>query len=311
MKEYLIGTGGWAYFLVLGLKSLAAYSEVFNFVEVNSIFYQIPPLEEVERWRKTVPSDFQFSVRANRTITHKHRFKPTEEALETFEKMKRVCSMLRASIMHLQAPPQFAKDRVAINNLRDFLSATEPRKLRLAIEIRTKPPSAALSEMLKIMQDHNVIHCVDLSKGEIPAYESDILYTRLFGKGRHNIYQPMDGELAEIDHKVSNSKSEKAIMSFHFVKMYTDATRLKIYKQTGKFPAVTRSTGLSSLEEVLRQDATFPATKQELLYQQGWKLFDLSKNRRVPSRMYLQRLPDKTYSSTHEIAVTLQEEANS
>jgi hypothetical protein len=156
-------------------------------------------------------------------------------------------------------------------------------------------------ELLKIMQDKNIVHCVDLSKGEEPAYESDLLYTRLFGKGRHNIYQPTDGELVEIDRRASGSKSQKVAMSFHFVRMYKDAIRLKKYKQTGKFPMITRSTGTSSLEEVLREDAEFPATKQQLIRKQGWKLFDMTETARVHAEEALQKLPEGTYNNIDEV----------
>jgi hypothetical protein len=87
--------------------------------------------------------------------------------------------------------------------------------------------------------------------------------------------------------------------------MYKDATRLKIYKQTGKFPTLTRSTGISSLEEILREDAKFPATRQELICSQGWKLFDLTKEKRTRATEFLQRLPDRTYVSVDEVIDTL------
>jgi hypothetical protein len=135
----------------------------------------------------------------------------------------------------------------------------------------------------------------------MPAYESDILYTRLFGKGKHNVYQPTDNELAEIDNKASSSKSDKIVMSFHFVRMYKDAARLKSYKQTGKFPMVTKSTGITSLGEVLNEDAEFPSTKQELISHQGWKIFDMTKTEKARVYDLLQRLPEGKYNSVSEV----------
>ena len=44
VTEYLVGTGGWAYFTVPNKQSLKAYSEIFNFVEVNYTFYEYPQL---------------------------------------------------------------------------------------------------------------------------------------------------------------------------------------------------------------------------------------------------------------------------
>lgn len=306
MIEYLIGTGGWAYFHIPGLNSLAAYSRAFNFVEVNSTFYQMPQLEQAERWRRIVPPDFQFSVRAYRSITHKYELQPDQEALEDLAKTKQICGALGADILHLQTPPSFKPSPSSISGFRNLISSTDLGKLRIALEVRGVPSSKLPTELINTMQDFNMVHCVDVSKGEMPAYESDVLYSRLFGKGEHNKYQPTDGELAEMDSKILNSGSQKMVMSFHFVRMYKDAARLKIYKQTGKFPQITGSTGLESLEESLSEDAKFPTTKQELINSQGWKLFDVDKNERVHASNFLQKLPEKTYKNIGEIVDNLQ-----
>jgi hypothetical protein len=183
------------------------------------------------------------------------------------------------------------------------------RNTRLALEISSTSAPKLPGELVETMQDNNIIHCVDLSKGEMPAYDSDILYSRLFGKGHHNIYQPTDEELEEVDTKASNSKSDKVVMSFHFVRMYKDAARLKVYKETGKFPMITGSTGLSSLEEVLSEDASFPATKQDLVHKQGWKLFDQTETERIRAAELLQKLPERTYNSVDEVTEALRMES--
>ena len=309
MKEYLIGTGGWAYFQVPGINSLKAYSRAFNFVEVNSTFYQMPTLKEVEAWRRLVPPDFHFAVRANRAITHRGKLQPMEETLEMFERMKQICNILKADVLHLQIPPSFKMNETSIAEIRDFLSSVSLGNTRLAIETRSASASELPAELVKTIRDNNIVHCVDLSKGELPVYDSDILYSRLFGKGYHNIYQPTDKELEEVDAKASNSKSDKVVMSFHFVRMYKDAARLKIYKETGKFPMITGSTGLSSLEEVLSEDASFPATKQDLVYSQGWKLFDQTETERIRTAELLQKLPEGTYNSVDEVTGALRTEA--
>jgi len=302
LTEYLVGAGGWAYFQVPKLKSLEAYSKVFNFVEVNSTFYQIPPLAEAEKWRKMVPVNFQFSVRGHRSITHKHRLKPEKEVFESFERMKRICKVLNAEILHLQTPPAFELSETTIENIRQILPSLNLGSLRLALEIRRTPSADLPGRLVKVMQDFNIIHSVDLSKDESPAYRSDVLYTRLFGKGEHNVYQPTDGELVEIDRKATSSGSKKIVMSFHFVRMYKDAVRLKIYKQTGKFPSITNSTGIASLKEVLKEDASFPATKQQLIRSQGWKLFDMSKTERIHVADCLRKIPEETYDTLSEVA---------
>jgi uncharacterized protein YecE (DUF72 family) len=301
LKEYLIGTGGWAYFQVPGLHPLVAYSRAFNFVEVNSTFYQMPAMEEVERWRRLVPSDFQFAVRAYRAITHENKLQPEAETFEALEKIRQVCRALNADILHLQTPPSLKLDGASASKLDDLVTSANLGKIRIALEIRSTRSSELPPELVRVMQDHGMIHCVDLSRGETPAYQSNTLYTRLFGKGSHNMYQPTDEELAEVDHKASGGNFERVVMSFHFVRMYKDAARLKIYKQTGKFPTVTKSTGLSSLDEVLSEDARFPTTKQDLIYSQGWKLFDMTEDRRMCTSGLLMRLPERKYNSVNEV----------
>lgn len=301
MRQYLIGTGGWGYFQVPGLSPLVAYSRMFDFVEVNSTFYRIPGLSAVERWRRVIPSSFAFSVRAHRSITHTHRLRAIDEVFDAFESMKRICRILGADMLHLQTPASYKLDRSDAENLKQLLSSLKLDGLRLALEFRDPRSHGLPSSFTKLMQDNDVIHCVDLSKGEMPAYDSDVLYTRLFGKGQHNVYQPSDVELGEIDNKASGSKAQKIVMSFHFVKMYKDAARLKVYKQTGKFPMVTRSTGVSSLEEVLSEDAVFPTTKEDLIIKEGWKLFDRTETERVRVSEYLEKLLSGTYQNINEL----------
>jgi len=302
--DYLIGTGGWAYFRVPGLRPLVAYSRLFDFVEVNSTFYQIPNQRTVESWRRHVPPNFEFSVRCNRDVTHKYQFQPNEEAYKTFDKMVTICETLRADILHMQTPPTFMPTKDNAKLIRSFMSTVDLRGSRIALEIRGEN-QALTSDFVRVMQDHDMVHSVDLSKDEEPAYQSDMLYSRLFGKGWHNVYQPTDQELKRIDDRASSKEHKKAMVSFHFIRMYKDAARLKVYKQTGKFPTVTKSTGLKSLEEVLREDARFPAQKQELIQHQGWKLIDFTEDERVRASQLLVKLPERDYESVADVVQTL------
>jgi len=212
--------------------------------------------------------------------------------------------MLRADILHMQTPPTLSFSKSKIDSIRNFLHSVDLKGVRIAWEARQAKAEPLPPDLVKLMQDHNVIHCVDISR-EDPAFGSDIMYTRLFGKGFQNIYQFTDEELKEIDEKVTKEDYEKAVLCFHGVKMYKDAARYKVYKQTGKFPMVTKSTGISSLKEVLSEDAKFPCTKQQLLLHQGWKVIDLTKTKRVHASEILEKLPKQTYRSVEEVVRTL------
>jgi len=69
---------------------------------------------------------------------------------------------------------------------------------------------------------------------------------------------------------------------------------------------VTKSTGVDSLAEVLREDAEFPSVKEELIRHQGWKLIDLKKDTRVHASYLLETLPEETYNSISEIVQKLE-----
>jgi uncharacterized protein YecE (DUF72 family) len=305
LPKYLIGAGGWAYFRVPGVHPLVAYSRAFDFVEVNSTFYEIPSPKLVESWRRLVPPDFEFAVRCNKALTHKYKFQPLPEAFNVFKRVITICDTLKAEFLHVQTPASFQPTKANVDLMRNFFSSADLKGIRVALEIRGSKERLN-PYLVKTMQDYNMTHCVDLSKGEEPAYESDTLYTRLFGKGPHNVYQPTDEELRKIDRKAKRGKHKTVAVSFHFVRMYKDAARFKIYKETSKFPMATKSTGLDSLTEVLREDAKFPSSKGELIRQEGWKLIDLTEDKRVHATYMLEKLSEKIYNSVDEVVETLQ-----
>jgi len=304
MTELLIGTGGWAYFQVQGLDPLEAYAKAFNFVEVNSTFYEIPSLQLAKSWRQRVPPDFEFSVRCHKDVTHKYQLEPVEEALNTFDVMTDICRILNSRFLILETPSSLDFTSEKTESIGNFFQSANTKGIRIAWEVRRGEAKPVPSSLATLMQDCKIIHCVDLSKEE-PAIESDTVYTRVFGKGEHNIYQFTDEELLEVDRKIMSSGSKTTAVSFHNVRMYKDAARFKIYKETKSFPLVTRAKGQQSLKEVLMEDAKFPATKQQLIKDQGWKVIDLAENKRAHAYTLLQKLPDKQFRSVEEVLAGL------
>ncbi len=193
LGQPLIGTGGWAYFMIPGKDSLSSYSQLFNFVEINSTFYALPELSLVRSWRQRVPTDFQFSVRCHRDITHRYMLEPNDEALGLYERMTEICSILQAQFILLQTPRSFRFNQEKFRSITEFFS-TATNGPRVVLEVRRGSALPLPKELLDIMQDLNIIHCTDVSV-ELPAYDSDIIYTRLFGPGNRNIYQFTDEEM--------------------------------------------------------------------------------------------------------------------
>ena len=300
MTDYLIGTGGWAYFKVPGKPSLRAYSEVFNFVEVNYTFYEYPDTRMVEEWRRKVPDNFTFSVRCNQDLTHRIGLKPVDEAYEVIGRMVSYCGILKAPFLVLETPASYVMDQEAVDGVRNFLSSANLRGVRLVWEIRA--PVTPL--WVNLMLDLNAVQCVDLS-GETPSIDSDIVYSRLFGKGKHNIWQFTDDELLAVDQEIESISPRIAALSYHGVRMNIDAARYMQYKRTGKFIPVTSFRGVDSARAVLAEDARFPISKTELIEKQGWKVVDLNSDYRVHLSDLLLKIPDKTYNGVDEVAEAL------
>lgn len=300
LVEYLVGTGGWNYFNVENKPSLNAYSEVFNFVEVNYTFYEYPNPVYVQRWRSIVPANFVFSIRCHQDLTHKIGLKPVEAAFEVFCKMKAYCDILESPYLVLETPASYVLDDKGISAARDFLASASLNGVRLVWEYR----APFNMEVVKLMADFNIIQSIDLSR-ETPALASDVVYSRLFGKGKHNLYQFTDDEILEIQVNANSLKAQRVILAFHGARMNSDAARFKMQRVTGRFLPVTNYLGVDSAKTVLSEDTVFPSTKSHLIDDQGWKVIDLSEMRRVHLSEVLERIPDKNYSSLDEVIVEL------
>lgn len=268
-------------------------------MEVNSTFYKTPSIEMVRSWRQKVPNNFMFSVRCHKDLTHKYLLSPRKESYEIINQSLRICNELKAEILHIQTPPTFNPDEKC-KSILDLLSSVDFGNVRLAWEIRGK----VSDRTLELMHDLGIIHCTDISR-EMPAVDSDIMYTRLFGHGKHNLYQFDDVELLNIGRNAKERSGRNVYLTFHGAKMYSDAARLKVYVKSGTFPKVTKATGLASLKIILEEDTMFPATRGELIEKQGWKVFDLTENDHVHTSTLLGKLPDRKYASVEEVIYSL------
>ena len=301
MGQLYIGAGGWDYFSIPNGDRLKAYSSVYDFVEVNSTYYQLPRPANVASWRKRVPPEFEFSVRCQKDVAELHQLESTPQTVRIMDSIEKICRRLRASILTILIPKALLRDKELVPKLNAFLSTLNLGRTRIAIEFRGGKPT---EKTLKTLQDHDAAYSVDISNQD-PKVESRILYTRLFGKGKENIYEFDDSELQGIAGKASSPKFEKSILAFHGVRMYRDAARLKIFLNSGRFPSLTGQVGLESLSEVLMEDAVFPTSKFQLVREQGWKLFDKTTEERARTRVVLERLPEGAYGTLDDVLASL------
>lgn len=97
---------------------LIRYSRVLNCVEINSSFYREHKLSTWERWRDSVPDNFQFSVKAPRAITHDAKLKCSDESLSKFLQQVAMLGEKLGPIL-FQLPPSLEFER---STFIDFLS---------------------------------------------------------------------------------------------------------------------------------------------------------------------------------------------
>ncbi len=297
MARVLVGAGGWGYFS----GGLLNYARAFEFAEVNTTFYRRVSEATARRWRSSVSPTFAFAVKVHRDVSHRARLRPTPAARAAFAQTARVARVLGASFLVLETPASLPLGREETEGLRE-LAAIVPEGAWLGLEARAHPTGRLPASLARTMEDLGILDVVDLSRAT-PRVESDALYTRIFGKGDFNAYQLDDAEMREIDQAGRDAKT--AAYAFHGVRMYQDAARFLSFRRTGVFPPATDSVGLDSLAEVLAPDARFPATREELIRDHGWKVLDLDPATRAHAEHVLGRLPRGTYRTLEDVLTAL------
>jgi uncharacterized protein YecE (DUF72 family) len=225
-KNIRVGSGGWVQYLhepydEIPLKS---YSREFNFVEVNSTFYEIIQPSTLEKWRKSVPPDFEFSIKCYNGLTHYVGLRPIEDAFRVFAMMQNYCEILNGKILVMQMPPSLKLNQKFVSQARDFFNSTSIGKIRIAIELRVKPDKLP-ALVIALMRDLNMAHIVDLTF-EDPMIQTDLLYTRIFGQPEKR-YSLDDKDLRVLKKKVEKSRSKTVRVVGHSLKIIEDTRRIK------------------------------------------------------------------------------------
>jgi uncharacterized protein YecE (DUF72 family) len=176
MGHVFIGLSGYSYtpwqgpgrFYPSSLKQadfLQYYATRFSTVEMDGIWYRIPSEQAVRNWIDSTPDGFIFAPKANRQITHLHRFKP--EALKHVQRMLDRLAPLndakRLGPTLLQLPPNFVRDDARLTTFLDGL----PAQHRWAIEFRN--PSWHAPEVVDILHRHQIAWTIAETDEQQPA----------------------------------------------------------------------------------------------------------------------------------------------
>jgi len=91
------------------------YCEHFNTIEINSSFYKMPTEKSLAKWHHDSPTDFSFTMKAPRLITHYKKLKDCTNDLEEFLQIVNAGLQEKLACILFQFPPSFSftEDRLA------------------------------------------------------------------------------------------------------------------------------------------------------------------------------------------------------
>lgn len=141
IKKYHIGCTGWSLSEWVGNfytddarqdDYLSQYASVFNSVEGNTTFYNVPKQSTIKKWGAAVPDGFKFCFKFPRSITHYQKLNDVEKDVLEFLEAFDVISD-RLGPFHIQLPPDFSSaEFVRLEELMALL----PGAYRYALEVR-------------------------------------------------------------------------------------------------------------------------------------------------------------------------------
>lgn len=194
--------------------SAREYPEHFGVVEVQQTFYQPPAPRTMLRWRESMPSGFEFSMKAWQLVTHAATsstyrrmrrpltaeeraglggFRPTAIVDEGWRTTLECARILRASTILFQCPASFRPTEENVTNLRGFFRRIDrPAGVRLAWEPRGPWPEALLRQLCGELE---LVHVVD--PFVTPNVTRDPVYFRVHGvTGSRHVHS--DAELRRL-----------------------------------------------------------------------------------------------------------------
>lgn len=186
MQTY-IGCSGWSYDVWDGhfypkklpaARMLQYYSQIFDFVEIDSSFYRIPNRNMVQRWASITPPNFRFTAKFPQVVTHDTRLGGgLNYLLQFLEVMNPLKNKLLCLLMQL--PPSLKKDE-GLPKLERLMPHLW-QKYRYAIEVRHK--SWLTEDVYEILRKHRI--CLVWSQQDAiqtpPEVTTDFFYLRLIG----------------------------------------------------------------------------------------------------------------------------------
>jgi len=190
LQKLYVGCSGWSYDGWLGhfypsnlerKDFLKYYSQVFDFVEIDSSFYNAPNIFMTKRWASITPDNFRFTAKFPRLITHEKRLASPDSEKELhyfFDVMRPLRAKLLALL--LQLPPSLTA-KEGLKKLEELIHMLDT-DFRYAIEIRHKSWFDN-KDFYNLLSENNIcLAWSQLDTIQTPAeLTSDFVYLRFIG----------------------------------------------------------------------------------------------------------------------------------
>ncbi|PZD97761.1 DUF72 domain-containing protein [Paenibacillus sambharensis] len=188
-------------------NKLTAYSRWFSCVEVDSTFYAIQPLRNMEKWTAETPPAFRFIVKAYQGMTgHTRGPAPQGQAVEDMFAAFRasIAPMIEAGKLRavlFQYPPWFDCTKANVQELRETRARMEGIPCALEFRHQSWFEGGMAERTLDFMRSEGWYHTVcdepQAGKGSVPIVEAaaaeEMTLVRFHGRnveGWHSSGQP-------------------------------------------------------------------------------------------------------------------------
>ena len=198
-----IGCAGWsiarqhAHLFDHGASMLERYATRFNATEINSSFYRPHQRKTYARWADSVPSDFRFSVKLPKSISHELRLQRCADPLDRFIGEIEGLGSKLAGIL-VQLPPSMTFDARVVSTFFTMLR----RRTDVAIACEPRHPSWFAPNAVSLFERHAINRvaadpalCADAAR---PGAYGQWRYWRWHGSPRMYYSDYSDAALREL-----------------------------------------------------------------------------------------------------------------
>jgi uncharacterized protein YecE (DUF72 family) len=185
--RFYIGCSGWSYsawkgpFYPLNLESsewLRYYSQIFDYVEIDSSFYRIPNQFMVKNWFSKTSDNFRFTAKFPKIITHDKHLVDVNKEVDVFLKNTEPLHKKTLALL-IQLPPSM-EIMPGLEGLRNLVPLLD-NKFRYAVEVRHQSWFQDLA--YNFFADNNICMVWSQLAGirTPPIVTTDFIYVRFIG----------------------------------------------------------------------------------------------------------------------------------